>query len=224
MIKLSFVLGFACLGVASQSFAGVSGVYDANNVLVGEYAESISVIHSVRGFRFSVNGQTGVVKPVGSDLAGISKDIAGVGYLDGELVYSSVNCTGQAYVGITASSPAGGIITNVGNNTLYYVTKAPAVSTLAFGSSYSNPSGCNAIQPTIEMAVPALPNDPAITGVPNTPFTPPLHLEMVPLSQFFQLFKNGFESSFVGYTYYLRGQTDSSWRSAAVAEKVSRTI
>jgi len=191
MFKPFRIVAASLAALATQSFAGVSGIYDANDVLVGEYAEAPAVIHSVHGYRFAVNADTGVVKSAG-------KDVAGANYFDAELLYSSANCTGQAYVGFdnSASTPAGGMMINAGNKGLYFIAKAPAVSNLAFASAYSS-STCNAIQLTLELAVPAQPNDPATTGVPNTPFMPPLRLEVIPLSQFFRLFRNGFETTCV---------------------------
>lgn len=183
-----FLAGLCFFAVSLPCFAGVSGVYDANNVLVGEYAEGVSIFHSIRGFRFSVDGASGIVIPV-------TLDIGGAVY-DSTLSYSTPNCTGQAYVGTSGQgNPSGGIMVNAGTKGLYYVPKAPSQTTVAIGSVF-NGAACNSTALVFVVAVPALLNDPVTTGVPNTPFVPPLHLEMVPLSQFFQIFKDGFGSSF----------------------------
>ncbi|MEP6510539.1 MAG: hypothetical protein ABJB02_03040 [Dokdonella sp.] len=188
MTKQSFAVGCACLVASMQCLAGVSGVYDANNVLVGEYAEGVSIFHSIHGFRFSLDGSTGVVIPVSVDIGGATYDSA--------LIYSTSNCTGQAYVTTSGEgNQSGGIMVNAGNKGLYYIPKTPSVTTVAIGSAF-NGTACNPITLALFVVVPALLNDPATTGVPNSPYVPPLHLEMVPLSQFFQIFKDGFGSSF----------------------------
>ena len=188
------MIGCACLFVvvSMNACAGVSGVFDANNVLLGEYAESVSVIHSVQGFRFAVNGDTGAVS------SSITSDISGRTYDTTALLYSSANCTGQAYVSTDGQlNPAGGLVFGAGAKGLYYVAKTPVATTTAIASSY-NGASCSGFTPALFAVVPAVPNVPATTGVPNTPFLPPLHLEMVPLSQYFRIFQNGFESSFAG--------------------------
>lgn len=179
-----FLAGLCFLAVSLPCLAGVSGVYDANNVLVGEYA-GVSIFHSIHGFRFSVDGSSGSIIPVDEDISGTS--------YDSYLMYSTANCTGQAYVGMSNNDySAGGIIVNAGNKGLYYIPKTPSKTTVAIGSSFSGTACSTASQINFFVVVPALPNDPATTGVPNTPYVPPLHLEMVPLSQFFQIFKDGF--------------------------------
>ena len=192
MIKRT--IGCVCVYFVTSSLAlaGVSGIYDANNVLLGEFAESVSVIHSVRGYRFSVDGGSGSVTSSSNAV-----DIAGVTYDFTALLFSSNNCTGQAYVATGGSGQAGGMVFGAGSRGVYYVAKTPTASISAMGSSF-NGNACGANSPANYDVVPAIPNDPVTTGVPNTPFTSPLRLEMVPLSQFFELFRNGFESSSSG--------------------------
>ena len=218
MIK-QFV-GFAgvCVVGASQAWAGVSGVYDANNVLVGEYAESTTIIHSVRGFRFSLDTATGTVRALNNPTGAIT-DIGGVNYETvGGLGYPTTDCTGQAYVTVDSVGPhAGGVMISAGNKGLYYVTKTPTAFSLALASFFDG-SSCTATVPGVDVIVPVLPNDPTVTGVPNTPFALPIHLEMVPLSQFFQIFKNGFESSFQVERYFRRWQSGQTHAVVIVAE------
>ena len=177
-----------CLLAAAQANAGVSGVFDASNTLLGEYAESFSVIHSPKGFRFQVDGISGVVAQVTTDIAGFNFDT-------NALVYSTGNCTGQAYVTTNIGSPAGGLVFAAGSKGLYAIAKTPTQTTAAMASAW-NGATCGAITPALYAVVPAQPNDPATTGVPNAPFTLPLRLEIVPLSQFFRIFDNGFEASY----------------------------
>ncbi|MCB1607496.1 MAG: hypothetical protein KDI71_11020 [Xanthomonadales bacterium] len=54
------------------------------------------------------------------------------------------------------------------------------------GDCIPNPRTINAFE--------LLPYDPGVTGIQNTPYTPPLKIESRPLSVWFELFKDGFES------------------------------
>jgi hypothetical protein len=184
VISILFSLVFA----AVPALAGVSAIYDANNTLLGEYAESSTIIHSPQGYRFMVDGASGMVTQIQNDVAGFIFDTAA-------LLYQTPNCTGQAFVGTSSGSPAGGLVFSSGTKGLYYVAKGAAQSVTAMGSVWSG-SACTPITPGNFAAVPAQPNVPVTTGVPNTPFLPPLRLEVVPLSQFFRIFENGFESSY----------------------------
>jgi hypothetical protein len=195
--------GIFCCAVyaatSSVALAGAGGVYDSANVLLGEYAErdgSIPVIHSVHGYRFEVDGTTGAVTGTG-----LTVDIVGATFVTSPLLYSSSGCSGQAYVAVNnqSSGLSGGLVFSAGNKGLYYVAKTPSVTQTAMASSY-NGSACNNFAPMLFQVVPAAPNDPATTGVPSAPFTPPLRLEMVPLSQFFRIFRSGFEATWtVGF-------------------------
>ena len=190
-----------CLGVVAPAWAGVSGVYDANNVLLGEYAESNTVIHSIQGYRFSLDASTGSIRLPG--IAAAITDIGGVAYqISIGLYYSDSNCTGQAYIDVDSTGQhAGGVVVNAGSRGLYYVTKPTDATPVAMGAEFDG-QNCNAIVPSVLPVVPVFANDPAVTGVPNMPFAMPIHLEVVPLSQFLHIiFRNGFESSFQSELY-----------------------
>jgi len=190
-----------CLLAAGQAHAGVSGVFDANNTLLGEYAESFTVIHSPKGYRFQVDGNTGAVSVVATDITGFAFDT-------GTLMYSTANCTGQAYVTTSPGSPDVGLVFAAGSKGLYAIAKTPTQTTAAMGSSW-NGAICSAIAPALYAVVPAQPNDPNTTGVPNVPFVVPLRLEVVPLSQYFRIFQSGFEAS------YSPGEAWGTWRGVA---------
>ena len=183
------VLAAGCAGGTVPAQAqGVSAVRDAAGTLVGEYVEfrNGTVVHSVRGFRFLVDGST-------AQVARIDIDIAGVVY-DAELLYANFDCSGNVSIAVSGDPVAGGVVISGGTRGLYQVAKnAPAAVTLA--ASSWNGTACTAFTPGAFIAVPAAPNDPAVTGVPNAPFVAPIRLEAVPVSQFFQLFRDGFESS-----------------------------
>lgn len=187
----------SCLVLALLALAptvdaqGVSAIYDANGLLVGEFAEyqggRVSV-HSVRGFRFSLDGDTGAI-------IDFPVDVSGADYGPSRMNFTTPDCSGQAFASAGRQYPAGGVILPNGLRGLYYVAKAPVVTTQTLVSFYTGTT-CEvfAIPPPTSV-VPAFPNDPNVTGVPNLPFVPPIRLEMTPISSFFGIFKDGFEST-----------------------------
>lgn len=185
-------LAFGPLNAFAQS---AGAVYDANGQLVGLFAGEVpgregTAIHSLRGYRFQVS-------PSGR-VDTIDRDIGGISYSLTNPHFESVDCTGAAYLVPTRGADVpGGMVTRLGaaGIGLGYVPKAPAISTITIRSFLDNGQTCIPLtQPAPTIVVPVLPNDPSVSGVPNSNFTPPLRLEVVPMTSLFNLFQDGFES------------------------------
>lgn len=145
-------------------------------------------------------------------------DVNGTQTADGGLVsnpvmFKTLDCTGQGYV-FTSGSPAypidgqlpmGGAVFRVsgtpGLYDIWYVPKSavayvPGAEASMFTRARLNevcqPAG--GVQPD-SVLYPAFPNDPGITGIPNVPFTPPLRIDVAPVSAVLSIFRDSFEST-----------------------------
>jgi hypothetical protein len=179
----------AATSVATAQSAGV--VVDATGTALGLFAgeDGSTIVHSARGYRFAVRADNGTVASPTTDVGGVTYDSA--------LVFTSVNCTGQAYVTVSsAGAVSGGMVLPAGSRGLHSIDKAVQAQVLAMGSSFSG-TACTTITPGLFAVVPAHPNNPAVTGVSNTPYAPPIRLELLPLSMLYRVFSDGFESSAV---------------------------
>jgi len=76
---------------------------------------------------------------------------------------------------------------------LVYVAKAPTVSNV-IRQAVMVGLNCIPQAPGPIFGVPFLPNHPSVTGVSEPDFSPPLRLEVVPLSALNDIFNDGFES------------------------------
>lgn len=186
--------GIAVCGLlvaAAVPAAGVAVLRDSEGTLIGQYAEQSrsitggTIVHSATGFRFAIDGGSAELRPVDVDVSG--------GSYSTELGYGNVSCAGTAFVAVSNANLAGGIVFPAANG-YYYVPKAPTAAVVLVGSVRVG-SNCMPVTPNAQLAVPALANDPAVTGVPNAIFIPPIQLEVVPLSQFLGNFRDGFESA-----------------------------
>jgi len=187
-LRSAFIVA-SVIAASAASAQGVSGLYDGANTLVGEYIEfrNGTIVHTAKGFRFSIEGTT-------AQVGQIDLDVAGVSYGTNVLVYANFSCAGTPYVTASENGGAGGLVFSAGTRGLHQVGKTPTATVLLIGSSW-NGSACTSGAGAQFLVVPASVNVPAVTGVPAATFVPPLRLEVVPLSQFFGLFKDGFESS-----------------------------
>jgi len=161
---------------------------DGNGANIGLYTGILenkgSVVVSATGYRFVVERETGRIHgPVDTS---------------SEVLYSeNFNCTGTLYLDRTAQFrgvlvPIISGLNGIDLAALYYVpqTAAPVTVTLN-GRVSGGPIGgttCTAISPRESTVVPVLPNDPAVTGVPNSYFVPPLKVSRN------DIFGNGFEA------------------------------
>jgi hypothetical protein len=194
MLLCAAVLALAPVQCIAQ---GAPAIYDAHGRLVGLWAGvgqpgggSAEVI-SLRGFRFSVESS--------GRIGGATGDFDGSSY-QATVWYTTVDCTGPEYLRafgatITGRLPGGSLVRLDGPVTqLVYVPKVPSVSILTLRAAKDQGTTCIPQQPQNGPVVPFLPNDPSVTGVPNENFTPPLRLEVVPLSALINLFSDGFEA------------------------------
>lgn len=201
-----FFAALLSLVTASAAAQGVSTVVDAAGTTLGLYAgqrNGVIVIHNPRGYRFGVHAVDGSL--VTLEAGGGIGDVGGAGY-DSRLYYSTFNCAGTPTVNVTpigersdggaVTAVAGGVVIRISDGSLYAVEKGAAISLVAIGSI----GDAGTCEPPPQgtpgyLVVPATPNDPDVTGVPNTPFVPPLRLEVVPLSVLRGEFSDGFEST-----------------------------
>lgn len=130
-------------------------------------------------------------------VAGVIHDVGGTYYPNNYLLYQSSDCTGQPFFEIDSTVPSGGMVLGSSTIGIFYVEKLPTYSQFNPTSRRSTGGSPCELNPSTSMIllVPAIPNDPSVTGVPNGAYAPPLRLEIVPLSAFFEIFKNGFEST-----------------------------
>ena len=186
---------------------------DGNGASIGLYTGILenqgSVVISSTGYRYVVERESGRTHgPVDTSH---------------EVLYSgNTFCTGQLYFETGASghfAGAGqfrGVLVPIisGQNgldlvALYYVPQiVTAVSITLYGKFLGGPvSGttCTAITPRDSVVLPASLNDPAVTGVPNSYFVPPLKVSRN------DIFYNGFEAPPLGAVDSAHGQT---WQTA----------
>lgn len=189
----------ASLVFAPSVFAQNSAlVYDDANVLIGAHADTLGstvTVHTANGYRAALRVDGFVVSA--NDLHG---EVA-----QPQLYYATMDCTDPGYFiydpqhdpGIPFA-PGGFVFrSNESGYKLYYVPKrAPIVSATIVRERASN-GGCvvTAQAGARQDLTLAIPNDPNVTGVRNTTYTPPLRIEMLPLSELWLMFRDGFESS-----------------------------
>jgi hypothetical protein len=199
LLSMIFLVVVSIVVFARDANAQSAGaLYDQNQQIVGLFAglgpgQGVNVgtyVHTLRGFRFLVDTRGRVLQ--------IEADVGGENYGQGIPAFESMNCTGPAFLRVSSETPAGGVVTRLGSSvtSLGYVQKAPLVFTITVRSLLDNGTTCLPVTPPQPaVGVPFLPNDPAVTGVPNADFVPPLRLEVVPVSALFDLFRDGFESA-----------------------------
>jgi len=125
-----------------------------------------------------------------------------MGQLSQSLYFTTPDCSGQAYVvlnvGAQQTGVYGGFVFATGIPGLppYYAPKGeqaigrPLVASRG-GDGACGPNGASNIG-----SLPAVPNNPSVTGFPNAPFVPPLTLGYSDAA--WLLFRNGFESVRLG--------------------------
>ena len=209
-----FFLLFFLWIYASPVLSQVPAVVDAANKPVGFYGGPAGTgalrIVSSRGYAVIYYAQTGRV--AGADSFGMGID---GGRFSIDLLYMSADCSGPAYIqaqGVNATSipsgqvPQPGFVFKLGDmlnsHLLFFAPKGAqpiAASDLAgpIVRTSSQPGACTpTIGPPLDSVLyQASPNAPGTTGVQDEPFTPPLIIDTVPVSDVFQLFKDGFESA-----------------------------
>jgi hypothetical protein len=189
---LRLLLGPILLALAPLVSAQSSGVViDASGAVVGLFADE-GIIHSHRGFRATFNFQSGRIISE-QNLVDLT-DVGGIMY-QRRLLFASINCSGQAYVGPEGSRGVGGVVVLAAENpySLYYAPKGSAVASPSIQSVLTPDGQCSASPVGVTWTLPAFPNDPAVTGFPSEPFLGPLRLEIQPLGVLFDLFQHGFE-------------------------------
>lgn len=211
-LPLFVALFFSSGGAIGQS-AGL--VVDEDGRVAGAYADQ-GMVHSHTGFRFRINFHTGrVAYPLSGEFRhddyahGLITDISGAHY-GPHIHYESDDCSGVPYVEVCvaetcvpsgATRAAGGVVMDTRGSqftdpdqtyALFYVPRHSAIEQVEVQSIFQ---GVCSLSPRTIQAVPLVPNDPSVTGVPDVKFSPPLRLEMRPFGGLFDLFKDGFESS-----------------------------
>jgi len=198
-VALVLVLTGATRPAASES---ASAVFDSTGRFAGLWAgtspDAIQTnLHSLRGFRFAVNGDGRIGASVDTtDIGGAlySRSSRGLGTA---VWYTTSDCTGAGYLRISGSTNGllpGGVVVRLATveRPLVYVTKAPIVTEIVAQSMFEGV--CTTLPPTPIPGVQFLANDPSVTGVSEPNFSPPLRLEVVPLSALNDVFSDGFET------------------------------
>lgn len=127
------------------------------------------------------------------------------------ILFASSDCSGQGYIEVPTiggTDPALGLfaapgfVFRAGPTTyeLWYVAKdavafpAGPLGAQIQGKRFDGICSAGAAVPPEGLLYPAAPNDPGITGLPNSPAVPPLTVEPVPVSAVFSIFRDSFES------------------------------
>jgi len=149
---------------------------DGNGAFIGFYTGIFEhggvVLVSSKGYRFVVSREYGWL--LGPD-----------DYTSERIYFENVNCTGGAHLQFHSAQYAGVIIplhgdVNYSLQAVYYVPQnAVTANGLDFGSHLDYPGGVQTCTPDAQSpayveSVPLLLNDPAVTGVPNSDFVPPI--------------------------------------------------
>ena len=160
---------------------------DATGVVLGFYTaileNSGQVIVSPKGYRFVVTRENGrQLSPVDASTAFV--------------YFQNPGCLGTAYFDRGAQYRGVIIPIRDANNynaiaATYYVPQDAAMTAVTLYARLDPaPNGgvtCTGISARSIMAMPALPNDPAVTGVPNSDFIPPITVALK------GIFQDGFE-------------------------------
>jgi hypothetical protein len=164
---------------------------DGNGGFVGFYTGILEhtgvVLVSSKGYRFVINRENGWLRGPDDDASE-------------RIYFENGNCTGGAHFQFHTAQYAGVIVAlhggaNSSLQVVYYVPQNAVSDSIVDLNSYldySGPNGaqtCTPVAPTQGLPnVPLLPNDPAVTGVPNSDFVPPITVTSN------SIFKNGFEA------------------------------
>jgi len=165
---------------------------DGNGGFVGFYTGIFEnggvVLISSKGFRFVIGRENGAL--LGPEL--------GDNYTSERIYFENGNCTGGAHLQFISAQYAGVIVPLHGGDgslqAVYYVAQNAVTDYVVDLNSYLDyPNGvqtCTPVAPTQGIPnVPLLLNDPAVTGVPNSNFVPPITVTSN------TIFKNGFDTA-----------------------------
>jgi len=187
---------------------GLGVVYDAGNRMLGHWDGGPRISQPGGQQSFNLITPRGYRVLVFFDAAGVFVNLSGEAFDGGAYggsapLFETIDCTGTAFTGVQYPSgrpslqTSGGVVYRYGaTQSLYYVAPLPPIATRLIRSEGLQGPNCVSYgtpQP-IETA-PTLPNDPGVTGFPNPPYLLPLRFEIVPLSQFFEIFRDSFEAS-----------------------------
>ena len=159
-------------------YLGPAG-YDTNSGLPVAEGSAFRVI-SATGYTFSIGSGSGVVLRGGAAHPGFGSDRR----LRPDVYYESVNCTGPGYGTFENNIDlslqiTGGVVFRVLQGPLYYMPKAAISELRTFRSSGLPAPGACSTGTFTERGIPALPNDPGVTGVSDVQFVAPLTLGLV---------------------------------------------
>lgn len=160
--------------IVRDSVGRVAGYYAG-----GTYpAQALRVISST-GYSFAVTGAGRVPDNHGP--------ADGAGAPPNQLLYLAPNCEGQSYVQ-SYSNVSGFVVRSHGN--LLYAPKGEAAVERIFASRKTE-GFCQGFGNTVP-SLPLLPNDEAVTGVPDADFVPPI--QIVIARDVSEVLRDGYES------------------------------
>ncbi len=158
---------------ANKRVVAVDGNNNELGLVIGDEASALIYILTPEGYSVSINSSGSLG----------SGDTNGIVFTDGNCGMSG----GSAYISHFSSNriitPKSVISTssfgNPQNQQLFYVPMpGTVVSMITYQSSLSDPQvGCSIITGTAQNAQQVLANDPAVTGIPNTPIPSPITIE-----------------------------------------------
>jgi hypothetical protein len=190
-LRLLVACCFGVPGLCNAQSAGV--VRDQSDLVVGVFADA-RYVHSTTGYRANFDFRAGRIDQVDSI------DVGGGGFRPA-LIFQGLDCVGTPHFRVEAfPAPVGGVVLNVGNPyLLYFAAKGSSSTQLMMQSRREYDGNCvnDVASAGMIFVVPAQLNDPVITGFPNSPFNPPLRVELEPLSAVFDLFSDGFEGALI---------------------------
>jgi hypothetical protein len=190
----------ALSGAAQAQNVGLILLYDDNDVLIGSLAAQADfVAWTPTLYKVQIDGATGVPSTQLTDLSGATYNLS-------NLLYTTADCSSAPYIRVVpgAGQPVGRVVGRVPNaeGAPYTLAAIPPAPTLEQGIVVVGARGgiggpCVGTGSTIDFGLVLPANDPEVTGVQNMPYTPPLKIESRPVSVWFELFKDGFESGSV---------------------------
>lgn len=195
--------GLFCFGVcaalaAAHVYAASPVIVDATGRVMAFYVGPVETSRvrgvTTEGFLLEFYMTEGALSAVPADAAGAGA----YGVTTGTMYFTEPNCGGTAFGQLSNGSVPyrGGIVFEVEfQQQRWYVPKYPTIQNFTAASERQNANFTCSASNVTGLFVPIFPNDPAITGFSNLPFTPPLRIEVATISDpSGLLLRDGFET------------------------------
>lgn len=190
-------LALCILAAATSASAESPVVLDANGNLLGSYVgEAVDCGFGCPDLSLRIVSTTGYVfgrRMTDGSFVFAAPTFAYPG--PGEVFFESENCTGQGYysAGVPPTTLTGGFVFQSRLGDLYYSPKTATSGLHTRGSYAELPLGCYDDPGNSQVpAIPVLPNNPNVTGVPNTVIPGPLTIGQAVVPR--AMLRDGFEN------------------------------